>query len=284
MNLAVYAHCIAEIDSARHVVTAIYIVDVAAVNDHTRCQVTRELRARYVVVDFCDIYIFSRSFVPGHRTHVGHTATAIEVVNHECRGCRNLHEDTVLVNHTASVTAAVEVTYLAALQVPRRADGHVRAVVASEETSYLEGIAAGIREARVDAHIQEAACCQQLSRCIFRSDTSGIGNAVNHLAGVIHMNDCLFSHCGIVTATIGIDDGTALNVEIGLVNLGRIKPYIACRGDFCGDRCGVVSLIIYIMCGLACSWVGRRVIVIFTVTTGKELTEIDLRCRLCITG
>ena len=46
---------------------------------------------------------------------------------------------------------------------------------------------------------------------------------VNHLTWVIQTDDGLFRHCGIVTTTIGIDNGTAMNIEECLAYMRRSK-------------------------------------------------------------
>ena len=43
-----------------------------------------------------------------------------------------------------------------------------------------------------------------------------VQNTVDHLAGVIHTDDGILRHSSIVTTTIGIDNGTTDNFQIGL--------------------------------------------------------------------
>ena len=109
-DAGVNAYGIAKIDSASHIIATIYIVDITTLNDYTCRQVRREIKARYVTHDARDVLTCVR--VLG--MHVGHTATAIDIIYHKCGGLRDVQEDAIGVSHVALVTAAVEVTYLAA--------------------------------------------------------------------------------------------------------------------------------------------------------------------------
>ena len=195
---------IAEVDLASHVVTAVHIVDVAALYDEAGCQIGRERVAADYFVDIIDIHVLARCHIPSHRPYVGHAAAAVEVVDDEGRAGRNLQEQALLVNHTAAVAAAVEVTHLAALQVPGGTDGHVGLVVAAEETANLERVAAGVGVADVDAHVLETGHGEQL--CLVLN----ISNGVDDLAGVIDTDDRFLRHCGIVAASVCIDDRAAV--------------------------------------------------------------------------
>ena len=44
---------------------------------------------------------------------------------------------------------------------------------------------------------------------------------VGHQAGVIHVDDGLLLHRGVVAAAVAIHDGTAYHLEIGLLLLGE---------------------------------------------------------------
>ena len=99
--------------------------------------------------------------------YVGHTTAAKHIVDSQviivlCRimftgfvlRCRiNLKQQPLGTGHRTSVTAAIQVSYQAALEVPRWADGHLALIVAAKQTTHLERTAAGIRESQVDAHL-----------------------------------------------------------------------------------------------------------------------------------
>ena len=255
-------HGITAIDLTRHVVAAIDIVDITAFHEHTGCQpvgevVAGEVQDRRIEAVLLGIY-------------VGHTAAAIEVI-HDEGGCRgDLQQQTVGARHGTLVTAAVEVTDLTTLQVPGGTDGHLGQVVAAEEAANLEGTAAGERETGVDAHVKlEAVHRQQLARGILTRDIGRVGDGVDDLRGVIDMDDGLLGDGGLVAAAVGIHDGAALHIQIGLGQVGRVEGGRA--------RSNNVITAFYDIVALA---VGQRVtllvgIGVVAVAAREELADID---------
>ena len=176
--------------------------------------------------------------------------------------------------HSPLVATAVKVTYLAALQVPLGLDGHLRQIIAAEETAYLELVTAGLGESGVDAHIKETARDQKIlpGSAAIRS----LFYMVDDLAGVVYVNDCLFLHGNIITATVGIDDRATHHLQISLQQTGFDEACLTIKSNLLSDRRSVIPFIIYIMCGLAdYGRIDNRIIVIIAVATSEELTDID---------
>ena len=95
---------------------------------------------------------------------------------------------------------------------------------------------------------------------------------VHHGTGVVDMNDVLLLHGSIVTTAIAIDDRTAFDFEIGPVKLGE---YLTLVGNNLCNRCGMVIPIIDSVCHLTITWSWCLFIVKITITTGKELSDIN---------
>ena len=85
------------------------------------------------------------------------------------------------------------------------------------------------------------------------------------------MDNCLFVDGGIVTTTMCIENGTTLNVQVGLVQFRKIKT------------CGIGSYRIFVIV-VVTLWlidvmsVSIIIIIIVTITTGIELTNKDFLC------
>ena len=223
------AHGITAIDLTGDIVTAIDIVDVATTDDHT-CRISwREVIAGNIPGLHGIAVLIQRS-------DVGHTAAAKQVVNNDLRVFIDSEEKALGTGHVSLVTAGVEVTDHTALEEPCGTDGHHGHVVTAEEASDLELIAARIRQTGVDAHANlETIIGQQLLAMVI--------DMVDHLTRVIHTDVRLVRHRSVVTATIGIDDGSTDDLEIGLAQLGQ------------GET--------------------RVVFGLFTITATEELTDID---------
>ena len=118
-----------------------------------------------------DIDIVRGHIFTGHRingTYIGHTATAIDVVNLKrldwIGDCWvNIQQQTYGTGHISLVTAAIYVTDEAALQVPGRTDSHLRHIVSAKEATYLVVWTGGIGKAGVDTHLQNTFVCQLLN-------------------------------------------------------------------------------------------------------------------------
>ena len=126
---------------------------------------------RFILIG--DIDIVRGHIFTGHRingTHIGHTATAIDVVNLE-RLARigfiefgvNIQQQTYGTGHVSLVTTAIYVTDEAALQVPSRTDSHLCHIVTAKEATYLVIWTGGIGKAGVDTHLQNTLVCQLLN-------------------------------------------------------------------------------------------------------------------------
>ena len=100
--------------------------------------------------------------------------------------------------HVTAVSAAVNVTYLAAPQVPGGADVHCSQVVSAKQTAYLECVAAGLGQSGVYTHGLETGLGQQF--CLT------LKNGVNHLTGIVNVDNCLVCYCGIVAAAVCVNN------------------------------------------------------------------------------
>ena len=105
------------------------------------------------------------------------------------------------------------------MQIPSGPNGHICLVITTKETSNLVGVAAGIREGGVDAHLLLEAFVGQQLASVISIRISGIYDTVYHCTGVIHTDNSFLSYCSIVTTSIGIDNGTAVNVNEGLTKV-----------------------------------------------------------------
>ena len=101
-------------------------------------------------------------------------------------------------------------------------------------------------------------------------------DVVHHLAGVVDVDDGLLLHRGVVAATVGIDDGAADDLQIGLVELGQLEAHVLGIGHHLGYGCGVVGRVVDAMCHLALFWTGYLFVVIVAVAAGEELAYVHL--------
>ena len=268
----------AEIDLTSHVVATIDIVDVTTCNEHTGCQIVGEIVVANLFVDFLDIFILTSYGILSHGTNISHTAAAVEIVNHKSRELRDFQENTLFVNHTTTVTTTVQVADHTVLQVPGGTDGHIGLVIAAIERTYLEFVAAGLRERGVDTHIPETCVRQEVDKTrmtrfcgirVFYTIDINI-NMVHHLTGVIHMDDCFLFYRYIVTTAIGIHDASALHIEIGLLQHGRGERRFAGRNNLFTTLHNKVTITV---CQAITIIVGIGKV---TITAGEDLTDIDL--------
>ena len=215
-DAGVHTQGVTAIDTACDVIAAIDIIDVTALYKHTGGQTRGEKLIRILVQ--CDA---RQIRVWNIRMHVGHTAAAKDVINFEHLVLIrvDIEYQSILAGHGTLVAAGVDVSDESAPQIPPRADSHRGLVVAAEERAYLEVCTGGVSKAWIITHLLDAIIGEKLAifasmRIVFVDD------AVHHLAGVIHMDDGLPCHCGVVAAAEGIHDGTAHNLQISLAELG----------------------------------------------------------------
>ena len=209
-----------------------------------------------------DILIRNRCSVAVECTHISLTATTIDIIHyHSC--AIHLQQQAFRARHSTLVTATVEVANLTSFQIPTGTDSHVSLVISTKQTTNLEGFAIGVCEGGIDSHLLETSIVKQLAtvasvriRCV--KDTT------NHLAGIVQTDDGLVCHRGVVTTTVGIDDRTAKNFQVGPFKFGRRERRSA------GNDCFISHLVLHYRSVIV------RHILIIAVTTAKELTDIDL--------
>ena len=158
---------IAAIHYASDVVTAIYIIYIASSHQHTSRQLVGEMIDELVIRVSVSEVCHRHDIAVHRRPHVGHTATAIDILNLKfvldglflCIRQSGRHfgvdlqQQTLGAGHITLVAAAVEISDSAALQVPCRHDVHLGKVVAAEETTNLVFITLYEGEQVVDAHL-----------------------------------------------------------------------------------------------------------------------------------
>ena len=109
------------------------------------------------------------------------------------------------------------------LQVPSRTYSHIRLVVAAEQASYLECIAAGVGEGDVDTHpVLEAVVVQQLAVAV-GIRIACICDSVNHRTRVLQGDNGSVGNSGIIAAAIGIHNGTAQNLQVSLADIRQYR-------------------------------------------------------------
>ena len=153
---------------------------------------------------------------------------------------------------------------------------HLRQVVAAEETAHLIGAAAGLREGGVDAHLFEALGGQQV-RAILIQQAIGIHlDMVHHRTGVVVVDDVRLLDGRVVAAAVAIDDGTALYLKIGLVQLREMEAHITLGGLQLCNRILMILVLLVIDGVYHLAWIRAwcLLIIIVTVTAGKELSDI----------
>ena len=136
VNRGIYTHSIAAEDSARDVVTTIYVSDSSATDDGTGRQAGWELIAQLCgELDRGGIGIGDAVGVGG--AHVGSSATAIDVDDEETVTAvhrrLDVEYESLGMGHVAFVAAGVDVADLTLLQVPDGTDLHLGLVVAAED-------------------------------------------------------------------------------------------------------------------------------------------------------
>ena len=263
---------------------------MAAAYERARCQLIREL---VVLLQVGFWVVLTRQIrtrridIVHRRHHIGHTATAVQVIDNERGRLGNLQEKPLGSRHLTLVTTAVQVTDLTRQQVPGRTDVHLGQVVTAEEATHLVGAAAGLRERRVDAHLLETGLAQQVlngfslcrGRCVLHPRVLIDKDMVGYSAGVIHMDDRLLVDGSVVTTTVGIYDGTAVDFQVGLVQDGLMEADLAVVGDYLSQRRLVFSVasVVDVVRGFTLdrTILHMRVVEI-TVTTAEELTDIHL--------
>ena len=187
------------------------------------CSITCRNFVRVILLVQCYIVIRNwRSIVVViQRFHVCLSTTAKNVI--DCHAHTfNLQQQTFWAGHTTLITTTIEVTNRTSLQIPSRTDSHICLVVTTKEATNLEGITTWIREGGVDAHLVLKAIIGQQFTITFSRDT-GILNAINHLTWIVQADDGSFRHSGIVTTTIGINNGTAMNIKESLAKIWGSK-------------------------------------------------------------
>ena len=209
IDATVNADSITTKDITCNIVTTIYVIDVASSNQHTS-RITGRERSSF------DSFL-RNGFLSLVRINIGHTASAIDIVHlHAFRFYSNVNA--VWMSHCTLVTTTIKISNLAAFQVPGRTDGHLCLIVTAKHTANLVGIARWAREGGVDSHQFETVGGQQFA-LIFCRDF-GIFDTVDHFAGVVQANNGLVCYCSVVTTTIGIDNRTAKDFQIGLIEFG----------------------------------------------------------------
>ena len=218
MNSGQDTHRATAIDITRDIVATIDIIHISLQYTNAGCITTRDV-VRIVTRIQLDILIRNRCSVAVECTHISLTATTIDIIHYHSFAI-HLQQQAFRTRHSSLVTTTVEHTYLTSLQIPTGTDSHVSLVVTAKQTTNLEGFAIGVCEGGIDSHLLEAIVGQQLaaSASVW---ISCIYNTADHLTGVIQTDDGLVGHRGVVTTTVGINDRTAKNFQVGLSELGR---------------------------------------------------------------
>ena len=108
---------------------------MTATNDHT----CRELVGEVIVRDGT---ARRRGINTIHlRTDIGHTTTAIEVLDNDIGIIFDIQQQALRTGHRTLVTTAIEVADATAFQVPCRTDLHLCLVVSAKDAGEIEGIA-----------------------------------------------------------------------------------------------------------------------------------------------
>ena len=184
------------------------------------------------------------------RCDISHTASAIDIINDNAGSLKDLKQQPLGACHVALVTATVYVSYFSTLQVPPWANLHLRGIVSSKETTNLKGITARISISRIEPHLIDHAI-------VFCYLINAINkDLINHLTGIVDINNCFFRHRGIVTTAESIDDGTAHHLQIRFAEFWFTQMVIGIW------RHPVTELL--------------RIIVVGTIATAEELTDIYL--------
>ena len=207
------------------------------------------------------------------RLHIRLTTTAKDVIDRHA-STFYFQQQTFWTGHTSLITTTIEVADPTFLQIPSRTDGHVSLIVTTKQSTNLVGITAGVGEGSVNAHLFfEAVVGQQLASVI--SIRIGcIYDSIHHFTGVIHTDNSSLRYCSIVTATIGIDDGTAVNVNEGLTKV-RDSEWCTTGSHFFIILYGIILLFDDGLLAFNCSNIPFPVF-IFAVATTEELANINL--------
>ena len=182
------------------------------------------------------------------RCDISHTASAIDITNDNTGFLRDLKQQPLGACHVTLVTATVNVSYFSTLQVPPWTNLHLCSIVSSKETTNLESITARIGISRIESHLLNHAVV-----FCYLINTTDL-DFINHLAGIVDINNCLISHCGIVTTAESIDYGATHHLQIGLGKFWFTQTLI-------GIWCLTVTKFI-------------RIIIVGTITTSEELTDV----------
>ena len=131
----------ATVNRTRDIVTAIHVMDVTCCDIHTGC-------IAFWKIDTFDLFLRDAPFTG---IHIGHTTAAIHRANGHIRTFDSQH-DTIGMRHGTLVTARIDVTYQALLQMPGRTDGHRGFIVTAKDTGKLVTVTVVMRGQRVDTH------------------------------------------------------------------------------------------------------------------------------------
>ena len=126
-----------------------------------------------------------------------------------------------------------------------------------------------MRESGVDTHPLNTLHGQQLFVHRSTGNTLIYFNTIDNMTGIIYINDCIFVDCRIVTTAIRIYDGTANNLQIGLVDIRFVKTRRTGGNRLFTVVEGSLRLIDMMVV------VSYILIEIFTIATTKELTKIN---------
>ena len=206
MNSGKNGHRITAIDITRDIIATIYIVDVATKDSRTCSKARRDTGRIILQLDQIIFHVFTIGI---QRTYIGFSATAIYIIHRKRRVLGDLKQQSSWTRHTSLVTAAVEVSHLAAQQVPFRLNGHINLIIATEEITYLEGSAVRIGELVVEPHLLKAFLNEQVYSTV--SDFSHLFpilhiDMVHHLTWIVKVDDGTNRHVGTVATAKHIDD------------------------------------------------------------------------------
>ena len=159
------------------------------------------------------------------RVDIRHTATTIDVIHLHVRRRYGQYDTSfstyrVIIGHAALVAATIEVTDLALLQMPSRADRHIDLVVTAKDTTKLI-VAATRLYARLYLHGINAHPLQAL-----RSHDIWQIIVCCHFAGVIDTDQGGLIDGSLVTAAKDMGHRAAMKIQVSLVDIRHFKVFV----------------------------------------------------------
>ena len=184
------------------------------------------------------------------RCDISHTASTIDIINYHAGSLRDLKQQPIGACHVTLVTTTVYVSYFSTLQVPPWTYLHLCGIVSSKETTNLVSITARIGISRIESHLID----HTIVFCYLINAVNK--DLINHLTGIVDINNRLFRHSGIVTTAESIDDGTTHHLQIRFGEFRFTQTVIGIWRHPVTELFGIIT--------------------VGTITTAEELTDVYL--------